>query len=100
MDDFYAWFVNLLIPDIAPFLIGFLITFFSIKSSNQIIRHLGLAFCGLFLIPIVITVIALVKDHPSDVAPYGILLIAIFGRMFFFALAGCAIARGFRNNPQ
>ena len=100
MDDFYAWLVNLLIPDIAPFLIGFFITFFSIKSSNQIIRHLGLAFCGLFLIPIVITVIALVKDHPSDVAPYGILLIAIFGRMFFFALAGCAIARGFRNNPQ
>ena len=99
MDDLYAWFVNLLSYDIAPFLIGFLITYFSIKSSSRIIRLLGLAFCGLFLIPIMIAVIALFKNHPSDAAPYGILVIAIFGRMFFFALAGYAIARGVRSDP-
>lgn len=95
-----AWLVNLLIPDIAPFLIGFFITFFSIKSSNRIIRHLGLIYCGLFLIPMIMALGGIVTDRSSEAASFGIVIIVISTIGLFSSLASYAIARAFRSDPQ
>lgn len=99
-DSVYICILYLVFFSAPSFLIGFLITFFSIKSSNRIIRHLGLVYCGLFLIPMIMALGGIVTDRSSEAASLGIVFIVISTVGLFSSLASYAIARAFRSDPQ